>query len=59
MRDFDVIDLVQGYKERMRRIALFDPLYELERMQQKDQNNQVLPMKDFGLLMLLFFMSIN
>lgn len=55
MRDFDVIDLVQGYRERMRRIALFDPLYELERMQQKDQKNRALPMKDFGLLMLLFF----
>src|SRR5690554_5374143 len=39
----------------MRRLALFEPLYELDRMQQKDANRKSIPMKDFGLLTLLFF----
>lgn len=55
MREFEITDLVQGYKERIKRISLFEPLYELERMQQKDNQGTIVPMKDLGLLMLLFF----
>lgn len=55
MNDVSIQDVTSGYRERMRRLALFEPLYELDRMQQKDSNRKPIPMRDFGLLTLLFF----
>jgi hypothetical protein len=48
-------DITSGYKERIRRIALFDPLYELGRKQVKDIEGFSVDMKGLGLLTLLFF----
>lgn len=47
--------LTDGYKERMRRLALFDSLYELQRKQKKDVNGSTIDMQGLGLLTLLFF----
>ncbi|WP_335869462.1 replicative DNA helicase [Bacillus sp. 2205SS5-2] len=51
----EISDITAGYRERMRRLALFDPLYELDRKKVKDQQNQPIDMKGLGLLSLLFF----
>lgn len=47
--------LTLNYEERMRRLALFEPLYELDQATRKDEKGQPIPMKDLGLLTLLFF----
>ncbi|WP_079504797.1 replicative DNA helicase [Mesobacillus jeotgali] len=51
----ELTEVTSGFKERMRRLALFDPLYELERKKMKDQLDQPIDMKGLGLLSLLFF----
>lgn len=51
--------LTLNYSERVRRLALFEPLFELDRLQRKDLNGKTIPMKDFGFLTLLFFLNIN
>ncbi|QVY63491.1 replicative DNA helicase [Cytobacillus gottheilii] len=48
-------DITSGYKERMRRLALFDPLYELDRKKTKDKKGDHIDLKGLGLLSLLFF----
>jgi hypothetical protein len=48
-------DITSSYKERMRRLALFDPLFELERKKIKDFKGTPIDMKGLGLLSLLFF----
>ncbi|ADU29356.1 hypothetical protein [Evansella cellulosilytica] len=55
MEKLDLLEISSGYQERMRRLALFDALYELERKREQDQNNNVIDMKGLGLLTLLFF----
>ncbi|SFM10164.1 replicative DNA helicase [Salibacterium qingdaonense] len=52
---YDAQDVAAGYRDRMRRLAIFDPLYELDRRQQKDEDGTVVDMKGLGLLTLLFF----
>lgn len=47
--------LTDGFRERMRRLALFDSLYELQRKQKKDAKGQPIDMQGLGLLALLFF----
>lgn len=51
----NLTDVTSGYKERLRRLALFDPLYDLDRKRERDQDNQPIDMKGLGLLTLLFF----
>ncbi|MDP4085497.1 MAG: replicative DNA helicase [Bacillota bacterium] len=51
----EISDITSGFKERMRRLALFDPLYELDRKKVKDKQEKPLDMKGLGLLTLLFF----
>ncbi|HJV16424.1 MAG TPA: replicative DNA helicase [Bacillales bacterium] len=51
----EISDITSGFRERMRRLALFEPLYELERKKVKDQNEQQVDMKGLGLFTLLFF----
>jgi hypothetical protein len=51
----EISDITSGFRERMRRLALFDPLYELERKKVKDQKENPIDMKGLGLLTLLFF----
>lgn len=52
---YEVQELTSGYRERMRRLALFDPLYDLDRKREQDLDNQLIDMKGLGLLTLLFF----
>ncbi len=51
----DIQEITNGYRERLRRLALFDPLYELDRKREQDQAKNIIDMKGFGLLTLLFF----
>lgn len=55
MDKLDIQDITNGYRERMRRLALFDPLYELDRKREQDQAEKMIDMKGLGLLTLLFF----
>jgi hypothetical protein len=51
----DVHQIVSGFQERMTKVALFDPLFELQRKKQTDQNGIGIEMMELGLLSLLFF----
>lgn len=51
----DIATITAGYQERIRRLALFDPLTDLERKREKDENGKLIDMKGLGLLTLLFF----
>jgi len=53
--NLNALEITNGYRERMRRLALFDPLFELERKREVDQRNQPIDMKGLGLVTLLFF----
>lgn len=44
-----------GFQDRMSKIALFDPLFELQRKKQTDSDGQPIEMMELGLLTLLFF----
>ena len=55
MDKLDLKELTNGYRERMRRLALFDPLFELDRKREQDLAASVIDMKGLGLLSLLFF----
>lgn len=44
-----------GFQERMGKIALFDPLFELQRKKSTDAAGNSIDMMEFGLLTLLFF----
>ncbi|RNB82634.1 replicative DNA helicase [Brevibacillus nitrificans] len=47
--------VVEGYKERIQRLALFDPLHKLDAMRGKDRQERPIDMFGLGLLTLLFF----
>mgnify|MGYP000042158609 CR=1 FL=1 len=51
----DLHEIVSGYKERMRRLALFDPRYELNRRRERNRRGKNMDMKGLDLLTLLFF----
>ncbi|WP_391204637.1 replicative DNA helicase [Psychrobacillus sp. L4] len=51
----DVMEIMSGYRERYARIALFEPLQELDRKKQVDERGKQIDMKGLGLLSLLFF----
>ncbi|WP_017729128.1 hypothetical protein [Halalkalibacterium ligniniphilum] len=55
MESPDINELTSGYRERMRRLALFDPLYDLTRKRDQDLDGTSIDMKGLGLLTLLFF----
>ena len=55
MEEIDVQQLMDGFRDRVRRIALFDPLYDLDRKRETDLNGTRIDMKGLGLLTLLFF----
>jgi len=48
-------EIANGYRERIARLALFDPLYELERKTQADNDGKPIDFFGLGLLSLLFF----
>lgn len=51
----EVTDVTAGFRERMSRVALFDPLLALDRKSQSDLDGKTIDMKGLGLLTLLFF----
>lgn len=51
----DLDELTTGYRERFARIALFEPLQELQRKKQTDLRGKQIDMKGLGLLTLLYF----
>lgn len=53
--ELDLTEVTNGYKERLRRLALFDPLYDLDRKREQDLAGTPIDMKGLGLLALLFF----
>lgn len=55
LEGLDVKEVASGYRERMRRLALFDPLYELDRKREQDAKGDRIDLKGMGLLSLLFF----
>ncbi|WP_438316168.1 replicative DNA helicase [Sporosarcina sp. FA9] len=55
MESYQWEGLTDGYKERMRRLALFDGLYDLKRSRDEDVNQVRIDLYGLGLLSLLFF----
>lgn len=51
----EVQHALSGFQERMMKVALFDPLFELQRKKQTDRAGAGLDMMELGLLALLFF----
>ncbi|MGQ7279629.1 replicative DNA helicase [Brevibacillus thermoruber] len=47
--------MLEGYKERIQRLALFDPLHKLEAKREKDRQDRPIDFFGLGLLALLFF----
>lgn len=47
--------VLEGYKERIQRLALFDPLHKLDAKREKDAQERPIDMFGLGLLTLLFF----
>lgn len=53
--DIDIKNVTENYRERIQRLALFDPLYNLNRKNTKDKSGKVIDYFSLGLLTLLFF----
>lgn len=51
----EIGQVVSGFRERMTKLALFDPLYELQRKRQTDRQNKPIDFMELGLLTLLYF----
>lgn len=55
METINITSLTSGYRDRMRRLALMDPLNELSGKRTKDSNDKDVDMRGLGMLTLLFF----
>lgn len=53
--NFDYVMIFSQYQERVKRMALHEPLIQLERKQLKDLSGERINMYDMGLVTLLFF----
>lgn len=51
----DITQIVSGFQERMAKLALFDPLFELQRQRKTDHDGEAIAMMELGLMALLFF----
>lgn len=51
----DTTQLTNGFRDRMAKLALFDPLFELRGKRKTDRKNQPIDFMELGLLTLLFF----
>jgi len=51
----NINSITENYRERIQRLALFDPLYKLENKNTKDNSNNPIDFFGLGLLTLLFF----
>ena len=52
-------NITTDLKERMRRIFLFEPLYELSAKRQLDEAEKEIDMRMIGLLTLLYFFEMK
>jgi len=50
-----ISNVTENYRERIQRLALFDPLYKLQNKNSKDNSNNPIDYFSLGLLALLFF----
>ena len=48
-------EVLDHFGERMKRLAIYDPLYRLGRKKKKDHSNREIPYYELGMLTLLFF----
>ncbi|RDW16980.1 replicative DNA helicase [Oceanobacillus arenosus] len=55
MDTINIAELTSGYRDRIRRLALMDPLVELSRKHKVDKQEKALDMLGLGMLTLLFF----
>lgn len=55
LTSMEIGDMLAGFPERMAKLALFDPLFELGRQRRTDQAGRPVAMMELGLLTLLFF----
>ena len=55
LRNAGIQQITQGFAERMMKVALFDPLFELQRKKQTDLQGQPIDMMELGMLSLLYF----
>lgn len=55
MEHIEMRESLSEFKGRMSKVALFDPLFELQRKKQTDQQGNSLDMMELGMLALLFF----
>lgn len=55
LQPIELSDILSGFQERMAKLALFDPLFELGRQRKTDRNGKAVAMMELGLLALLFF----
>ena len=53
--DISIKNVTENYRDRMERLALFDPLYTLERKSRRDNVGKSIDYYGLGLLTLLFF----
>lgn len=53
--NIDIRNVTENYRERIQRLALFDPLYKLNNKNSKDKSGKVIDYFSLGLLTLLFF----
>ncbi|NQX59512.1 replicative DNA helicase [Paenibacillus qinlingensis] len=51
----EIGQVISGFRERMTKLALFDPLFELQRKRQTDRQNKPIDFMELGLLSLLYF----
>ncbi|EOD00250.1 hypothetical protein [Caldisalinibacter kiritimatiensis] len=51
----DTKALTENYRERVQRLALFDPLFDLKRKKTRDNSGNIIDYHSLGLLALLFF----
>ncbi|QSF45606.1 replicative DNA helicase [Paenibacillus tianjinensis] len=55
MDGLNVVQLTSGFRDRMTKLALFDPLFELRSKRKSDRNQKPIDMMELGLLTLLYF----
>jgi len=51
----NINNITENYRERIQRLALFDPLYKLDNKNSKDNSNNPIDFFGLGLLTLLYF----
>lgn len=55
MDGLNMVQLTSGFRDRMSKLALFDPLFELRSKRKADLNQRPIDLMELGLLTLLYF----